>query len=78
MPNILMNVDEALTIAETVLDEVLDEADPLNDVQEIIFRECWQGRRSYEAIADVSGYEKEYLKSIGAKGNNCPMLLGKR
>jgi hypothetical protein len=62
-----MNVDEALTIAETVLDEVLDEADPLNNVQEIIFRECWQGRRSYEAIAHVSGYEKEYLKSIGAK-----------
>lgn len=58
-----MNVDEALTIAETVLDE----ADPLNDVQELIFRECWQGRKSYEAIAHVSGYEKEYLKSIGAK-----------
>lgn len=58
-----MNVDEALTIAETVLEE----AEPLNDVQELIFRQCWQGRKSYEAIAHVSGYEKEYLKSIGAK-----------
>lgn len=60
----MMNVEEALTIAETVLEA---EEDPLNDVQEMIFRECWQGRISYEAIAHVSGYDKEYLKCAGSK-----------
>ena len=60
----MMSVDEALTLAETVLEA---EEEPLNDVQEIIFRECWQGRTSYEAIAHVSGYDKEYLKCAGAK-----------
>ena len=69
-----MNADEALAIAETVLDE---EA-PRNDVQELVVRECWQGRRSDEAIANVSGDEKEYLKSTGAKGDNCQRLLGKK
>lgn len=60
----MMSVDEALTLAETVLEA---EEEPLNDVQEIIFRECWQGRTSYEAIAHVSGYDKEYLKCAGSK-----------
>ena len=60
----MMSVDEALTLAEIVLEA---EEEPLNDVQEIIFRECWQGRTSYEAIAHVSGYDKEYLKCAGAK-----------
>jgi len=58
-----MNVDEALAIVETVLDE--DEQ--LNDVQELIFKQCWEGRHSYEEIAKLSKYDDEYIKAAGYK-----------
>jgi len=58
-----MTVDEALAIVETVLDD--DEQ--LNDVQELIFRQCWEGRPSYDEIANISKYDDEYIKSAGAK-----------
>lgn len=58
-----MTVDEALAIVETVLDE--DEQ--LNDVQELIFRQSWEGRHSYDEIANTSKYDDEYIKSAGAK-----------
>ncbi|MEG4317339.1 MULTISPECIES: pentapeptide repeat-containing protein [unclassified Microcoleus] len=58
-----MTVDEALAIVETVLDD--DEQ--LNDVQELIFRQCWEGRCFYEEIAKLSQYNDEYIKSAGAK-----------
>jgi len=47
-----MTVDEALAIVETVLED--DEQ--LNDVQELIFKQCWEGRQSYEEIAKLSKY----------------------
>ena len=53
-----MRVDEALAIAETLLD-----GEGLNDVQQLIFRQCWQGRCSYQQIADISNYDDEYIKS---------------
>ncbi|OIP69730.1 MAG: hypothetical protein AUK43_11995 [Oscillatoriales cyanobacterium CG2_30_40_61] len=58
-----MNIDEALAIIETVLDD--DEQ--LNDVQELIFKQCWLGRESYEEIAKVGNYDNEYIKSTAAK-----------
>jgi hypothetical protein len=58
-----MNADEALAIIETVLDN--DEQ--LNDVQELIFKQCWQGRDSYEEIAKLGNYDNEYIKSVAAK-----------
>lgn len=58
-----MNEDEALAIIETVLDD--DEQ--LNDVQELIFKQCWQGRDSYEEIAKLGNYDNEYIKSVAAK-----------
>ncbi|NJK76965.1 MAG: pentapeptide repeat-containing protein [Microcoleus sp. SU_5_6] len=58
-----MTVDEALAIVETVLDD--DEQ--LNDVQELIFKQCWEGRQSYEEIANLSQYDDEYIKSAAAK-----------
>jgi hypothetical protein len=58
-----MNIDEALTIIETVLDD--DEQ--LNDVQELIFKQCWLGRESYEEIAKQGNYHNEYIKSTAAK-----------
>ncbi|MCL1471169.1 pentapeptide repeat-containing protein [Argonema antarcticum] len=57
-----MTVDEALAIAETVLD-----GECLNDVEYLIFRQCWQGRCSYEEIAKLSKYDDEYIKSVAAK-----------
>ncbi len=56
-----MTVDEALALVETVLDY-----DRLNRVQELVFRESWEGR-SYTEIAKSSGYEADYLKDTGAK-----------
>ncbi|MEG5056933.1 hypothetical protein QUB60_07485 [Microcoleus sp. A2-C5] len=58
-----MTVDEALTIVETVLDD--DEQ--LNDVQELIFKQSWEGRQSYEEIAKLSKYDDEYIKAAGYK-----------
>jgi hypothetical protein len=58
-----MTVDEALAIVETVLDD--DEQ--LNDIQELIFKQCWEGRHSYEAIAKLSQYDDEYIKAAGYK-----------
>ncbi|MBD2182641.1 hypothetical protein H6S82_20060 [Planktothrix sp. FACHB-1355] len=57
-----MTVDEALAIAETVLD-----GEGLNDVQELIFKQCWSGRCSYEEIAKLSKYDDEYIKYVAAK-----------
>jgi Pentapeptide repeats (8 copies) len=57
-----MTVDEAIAIAETVLD-----GEGLNDVQELIFRQCWEGRCSYEEISQLSQYNDEYIKALAAK-----------
>lgn len=58
-----MKVDEALALVEMVLE---DDA-RLNNVQELIFRHCWEGRHSYQEISQVSGYDYEYIKATGAK-----------
>ncbi|MEG4285512.1 pentapeptide repeat-containing protein [Microcoleus sp. A006_D1] len=56
-----MTVDEALTIAETALNY-----DRLNKVQEIVFRQSWEGR-SYQEIAASAEYDYDYIKDAGAK-----------
>ena len=58
-----MTVDEALAIVETVLDD----EEQLNNVQELIFRQCWEGRCSYEEISQLSQYNDEYIKALAAK-----------
>ena len=58
----MMTADEALVIVETVLDY-----QNLNRVQEIIFRECWEGRLSYSEIAKIFGYQPDYIKDAAAK-----------
>lgn len=58
-----MTAEEALAIVETVLED--DEQ--LNDVQELIFKQCWEGRHSYEAIAKLSKYDDEYIKAAAYK-----------
>ncbi|MGK7898128.1 MAG: hypothetical protein AB4372_32050 [Xenococcus sp. (in: cyanobacteria)] len=65
-----MNVSDVLDIVEFVLDKDSN----FTDVQEIIFRECWQGRCSYQDIAKVYGYEYEYIKSTASKLWKCLSL----
>lgn len=57
-----MKVEEALALVETVLED-----ERLNNVQELIFRQCWEGRHSYYEIAQVAGYDYDYIKATGAK-----------
>ncbi|MCC3405573.1 MAG: pentapeptide repeat-containing protein [Microcoleus sp. PH2017_10_PVI_O_A] len=57
-----MTADEALALVETVLD-----GKRLNDVQELIFRQCWEGRQSYKEIAQINSYNDEYIKYIAGK-----------
>jgi hypothetical protein len=54
-------VDEALAVIETYLKPKY-----LGAVQELVFRQCWQGM-SYEAIAAQSGYDADYLRGVGAR-----------
>ncbi|MEG4319404.1 MULTISPECIES: pentapeptide repeat-containing protein [unclassified Microcoleus] len=56
-----MTVDEALTIAEAALNY-----QNLNKIQEIVFRQSWEGR-SYKEIAASTEYEYDYIKDAGAK-----------
>ncbi|MEG4235845.1 pentapeptide repeat-containing protein [Microcoleus sp. Pol11C3] len=56
-----MTVDEALTIAETALNY-----DRLNKIQEIVFRQSWEGQ-SYKEIAASTEYEYDHIKDAGAK-----------
>ncbi|MBP0040534.1 MAG: hypothetical protein J7545_00945 [Roseofilum sp. SBFL] len=65
-----MTVDEALAIAlamRSIIAETLLDGEGLNDVQQFIFRQCWQGRCSYPQIAEASNYDDEYIKSVAAK-----------
>ena len=56
-----MTVDEALALVEVALDY-----QRLNKVQEIVFRQSWEGQ-SYIEIAKSFGYEPDYIKDAGAK-----------
>ncbi len=56
---LMMNVEEALEIVESVLEQ-----GRLNKVQETVFRQSWEGA-SYGAIARISGYDTGYIKDTG-------------
>ena len=57
-----MTADEALALVETVL-----KGERLNDIQELIFKQCWEGRQSYKEIARIYSYDDEYIKYIAGK-----------
>ncbi len=38
----------------------------LNNLQELIFRQSWEGK-SYQEIAASAGYDSEYIKDVGFK-----------
>lgn len=54
-----MTVEEASSILYAVLKQ-----HPLNDAQDFIFRETWQGR-TYAQMAKNSSYDADYLKFVG-------------
>ncbi|MEG3934622.1 pentapeptide repeat-containing protein [Microcoleus sp. T3_B1] len=56
-----MTVEEAITLVESVLDY-----ESLNKVQELVFRQSWDGL-SYIEIAKSAGYDSDYIKDAGAK-----------
>lgn len=56
-----MNIEEALEIVESILDR-----GHLNRVQEIVFRQSWEGQ-SYTEIANNSDYEVGYIRDTGSK-----------
>ncbi|WP_354635400.1 hypothetical protein [Planktothricoides raciborskii] len=56
-----LTADEALAIAEFVMDY-----DRFNEVQEIVFRQSWEGK-SYQQMANVTDYDEAYLKAVGFK-----------
>ena len=55
-----MNVEEALFILDTVLQKIL------NNVQELVFRQAWEGK-TYPEMAESSGYNAHYIKDVGYK-----------
>lgn len=56
-----MNADEALVILDAFLPQ-----DGLNDLQELVFRGCWEGK-TYPEIAEETSYDANYIKDIGSK-----------
>jgi hypothetical protein len=54
-----MIVEEAIEIVEQILDH-----QSLNKVQEMVFRQAWEGK-SYTEIATNIGYDSEYVKQVG-------------
>lgn len=56
-----MTVEAALVIIDAAL-----KPEKLNNLQELIFRQSWDGK-SYQEIAATSGYNPEYIKDVGYK-----------
>jgi hypothetical protein len=56
-----MTIEEALVILETSL-----ERERLNRIQELVFRQVWEGR-SYSEIATQFGYDVGYIKNVASQ-----------
>ncbi|MBV8887073.1 MAG: hypothetical protein JO235_24185, partial [Chroococcidiopsidaceae cyanobacterium CP_BM_RX_35] len=56
-----MTIEEALEIVESVIDQ-----GHLNKVQEIVFRQSWEGK-SYAEMARSSDYQVGYIRDAGSK-----------
>jgi len=55
-----MNTKEALTIIDRVLPN-----QHLSHIQELVFCQSWEGK-TYQEIADIAGYDHDYVKEIGS------------
>ncbi|WP_287127742.1 AAA family ATPase [Candidatus Cyanaurora vandensis] len=56
-----MNHEESLILLDTLL-----YPNKLNDIQTLVFVECWEGH-SYAQIAETHAYDSEYIKGVGSK-----------
>ncbi|NJO39244.1 MAG: hypothetical protein HC865_00725 [Cyanobacteria bacterium RU_5_0] len=56
-----MTVEEAIAVIEQIIEQ-----GQLTKVQELVFRQAWEGR-SYLEIARASGYDPGYIKDTGSK-----------
>ncbi len=54
-----MNLEEALAILDGLLQQ-----ESLNDVQELVFRQTWEGK-TYAEIAEETNYDPDYIKYVG-------------
>ncbi|MBD2056747.1 hypothetical protein H6F88_12115 [Oculatella sp. FACHB-28] len=54
-----MTVEEALATVEAIFGKAV-----FNDLQEIIFRQSWE-RKTYPEIAEIAGYDADYVKLVG-------------
>lgn len=56
-----LEINQALRIIAQIL-----APEKLNGVQELVLRECWGGK-TYQEIADVSGYDSDYIRVVGSR-----------
>lgn len=56
-----MNVEDGLPVFIQLIQPT-----QLNDLQELVFKECWLGK-TYQQIADDSGYDHDYIRGIGSQ-----------
>ncbi len=57
----MLSEEEAFTLVETIL-----KPNCLNDVQALVFRECWLGK-TYHTIAEENGYDPDYIRVVGSR-----------
>jgi hypothetical protein len=56
-----MNLEEALAIVDDLV-----QPQRLSTLQEMIFRECWEGK-TYQQIAENSDYDADYIRVVGSR-----------
>ncbi|MEM9003111.1 MAG: AAA-like domain-containing protein [Cyanobacteria bacterium P01_F01_bin.86] len=56
-----MTVEDALALVNSALAPQY-----VNDAQELVFRQCWQGR-TYQEIAEISGYTHDHIRWVGSQ-----------
>jgi hypothetical protein len=56
-----MTIEEAIVLTNIIL-----QPHPFNDVQNLVFRQCWEGK-TYSQIASGSDYNSDYMREIGAQ-----------
>ena len=57
----MITIEEALHLVDNAI-----KPERLNSVQELILTQCWAGK-TYQEIADVSGYDPDYIRVVGSR-----------
>lgn len=57
----MLSEEDAFTLVETIL-----KPNSLNDVQALVFRQCWLGK-TYQMIAEENGYDPDYIRVVGSR-----------